>query len=170
MTGIRRFLAALAACTIVAGCASAPISVSSRFSPAAGAASPQQAELADTAARFADTARERGWIRAAGSMETAMHWMGQLTGQADDTDDDGNATPVARYLRVNDTALDAPDFATRLLTDIALARELTGAIDAAAADMISHGGGNSRAALSLSIGQVETATARHATRWPCLTR
>jgi len=158
MTGIRHFFVALAACTIVAGCASAPISVSSRFT-AQTEASPQQAGLSQAASDFEAAARQRGWIRSAGSMQTAMRWMGRLTGQPGDEDSD-NATPVARYLRAHETTLDAPGFAARLLTDITLAWELTGAVDNAAADLISAGGGVSRSALNRSIGEVETASAR----------
>jgi len=158
MTGIRCIFVALAACSIAAGCASAPISVSSRFT-AESEASPQHAALSRTAADFEDAARQRGWIRPAGSMETAMRWMGQLTGQASDSPADA-ATPVARYLDANGTTLDAPGFSARLLTDITLAWELTGSIDTAAAALIRSSGGASRAALSRSIGEVETASAQ----------
>lgn len=158
MTGIRCFFVALAACSIAAGCASAPISVSSRFT-ADSEASPQHAALSRTAADFEDTARQRGWIRSAGSMETAMRWMGELTGQAGDDQVD-TATPVTRYLDINDTTLDAAGFPARLLTDITLAWELTGAIDTAAAELIRSGGGASRSALSRSIGEAETASAQ----------
>ena len=158
MTGIRCLLVALAACSAAAGCASAPISVSSRFT-AQSEASPQQAALSRTTADFEDAARQRGWIRTAGSMETAMRWMGQLTGQSGEDDAD-TASPVARYLQANDTRLGAPGFPARLLTDITLAWELTGAIDTAAAELIGSGGGASRPALSRSIGEAETASAR----------
>ncbi|MEP3072530.1 hypothetical protein [Maricaulis sp.] len=158
MTGFRRFLVALAACSFVAGCASAPISVSSRFA-GAGEASPQQASVSRTAADFEDTARARGWIREAGSMETAMSWMGRLAGQSDDEAGTDRA-PVARYLEANETTLDAPGFAAHFLTDMTLAWELAGAVDNAAAELIAQGGGVSRSALSRSIGDVETVTAR----------
>jgi|GEM_PF-1891424 len=158
MTGIRCLLVALAACSLAAGCASAPISVSSRFT-AESEASPQQAALSRTTAGFEDAARQRGWIRTAGSVETAMRWMSQLTGQSGGDEAD-TATPVARYLQANDTTLDAPGFPARLLTDITLAWELTGAIDTAAAELIQNGGGVSRSALSRSIGEAETASAR----------
>lgn len=158
MTGFRRFLVALAACSFVAGCASAPISVSSRFA-GAGEASPQQAGVSRTAADFEDTARARGWIREAGSMETAMSWMGRLAGQSDDEAGTDRA-PVARYLEANETTLDAPGFAAHFLTDMTLAWELAGAVDNAAAELIAQGGGVSRSALSRSIGDVETVTAR----------
>lgn len=159
MTGLRRFLVALAACSFVAGCASAPISVSSRFA-GAGETSPQQASISRTAADFEDTARARGWIREAGSMETAMSWMGRLAGQSGDDDAAAERAPVARYLEANETALDAPGFAARFLTDMTLAWELAGAVDNAAADLVGQGGGVSRNALSRSIGDVETVAAR----------
>ena len=158
MTGLRRFLVALAACSFVAGCASAPISVSSRFA-GAGEASPQQASISRTAADFEDTARAHGWIREAGSMETAMSWMGRLAGQSDDEAGTDRA-PVTRYLEANETTLDAPGFAAHFLTDMTLAWELAGAVDNAAAVLIAQGGGSSRSALSRSIGDVETVTAR----------
>ena len=159
MTGLRRFLVALAACSFVAGCASAPISVSSRFA-GAGEASPQQASVSRTAADFEDVARARGWIREAGSMETAMSWMGRLAGQSGDDDASAGRAPVARYLEANETTLDAPGFAAHFLTDMTLAWELAGAVDNAAAELIAQGGGVSRSALSRSIGDVETVTAR----------
>ncbi|MBO6766222.1 hypothetical protein [Maricaulis sp.] len=158
MTGLRRFLVALAACSFVAGCASAPISVSSRFA-GTGEASPQQASVSRTAADFEDVARARGWIREAGSMETAMSWMGRLAGQSDE-DASADRAPVARYLEANETALDAPGFAAHFLTDMTLAWELAGAVDNAAADLVGQGGGVSRNALSRSIGDVETVAAR----------
>ena len=158
MTGIRCLLVAVAACSLAAGCASAPISVSSRFT-AESEASPQQAALSRAASDFEDAARQRGWIRTAGSMETAMRWMGQLTGQSGDAAPDA-ATPVARYLDANETMLGAPGFPARLLSDITLAWELTGAVDTAAAELVRSGGGASRAALSRSIGEAETASAQ----------
>lgn len=91
-------------------------------------------------------------------MQTAMRWMGRLTGQGGDAD--AGEDPVARYFRVNEVTPDASEFPARLAVDMERAIELAAAVDAAAGELIERGGGESRAALSESLGDVETALAR----------
>jgi hypothetical protein len=148
---------ALAACSILAACASAPISVSSRFD-ATTEATPAHTAITRAAERFETVCLERGWIADTGSMDTAMRWMGRLTGQA--SGEEGSEDAVARYLRVNETTLAAAGLPVRLQADLLLAVDLTGEVEEAARMLIAAGGGNSRAALTASLGDVETAMTR----------
>lgn len=157
MTGFRCVCVALAACSILAACASAPISFSAR-SDTAAQTTPVHAAIARASDQFETVSIERGWVSEAGSMEAAMRWMGRLTGHA--ADEEAREDAVARYMRVNETVLTAPDFPARLQADIVRAGELAGAVDEAARALIAADGGASRSALTASLGEVEAAMSR----------
>lgn len=158
MTGFRCVCVALAACSIVAACASAPISVSSRFD-AASETTPVHSAVATAARRFETASIEHGWTGEADAMQAAMRWVGRLTGQSGEGED-AREDAVSRYMRVNDTGFADPDFPARLQADLVRALELTGAVDEAARVLIAAQGGTSRPALTASLGDVETAMTR----------
>lgn len=153
MIAFRCVCTAMAACSLLAACASAPISISARAGDAAQAA-PVHASVADAVDAWQAACEEHGWTGEDGAMASAIRWVGRMTGQA------GSEAPedaVARYLRINGTRLDAPGLPVRLQADIQTAWTLAGAVDNAALDLIAAEGGVSRSALTSSLGEVEAA-------------
>jgi hypothetical protein len=158
MTGIRCVFVALAVSMSVAACASAPISVSARSNALSQPATPEHAGIRLAVRALEATCRERGWIADEDSMQTAMRWVGRLAGQ--DEGDEAQEGPVARYLRANELSLDDAELGDRIGADIREAFRLAGAVDTAALRLIDAQGGESRSALSRSLGDVETALAQ----------
>ena len=97
---------------------------------------------------------EHGWTGEAGSMASAIRWVGRMAGQVEA---DAPEDAVVRYLRVNDTRLDAAGLPEQLQHDIQTAWTLAGAVDTAALALIAADGGASRSALTASLGEVEAA-------------
>ena len=157
MISVRRVLIAMSACCLAAGCASAPISLAARTDSIALQSTPDQQTLSRSADAMEAGYREAGLIRDAGAMDTAMNWMGRLTGHGGD---DAPVDAVTYYLDAHEADLARDGLAGTVLADLRYACELAAAVDRSAADVVQTGGGVSRAALNRSLGDVETAMAQ----------
>ena len=157
MTAFRFACVAFAASFMIAGCASAPISVSARSDSDISQMTPAHGELARAASHLDETARDYGWIAPESAMQAAMRWVGM----GEEEDRDATAHPdagIARYLEAHGMdAMDAPALVLTLSAELRLAYALASDVDAAAQSLVAVQGGSSRAALSRSLGHTETA-------------
>lgn len=147
-------------CALAAGCASAPISIAGSALPGSSAQTQTQLSLRGASNRLQSVFEERGWIRAANSMQqTTRNWMARLTGQHD-----GEAVEqpqAAPYLaQSNFSTMDSAVAVARLSTDLDEAQGLVRDVDLAAARLVSRDDDVSRASLTRDLELVERAIAQ----------
>lgn len=142
---------------MIAGCASAPISVSARSDSDISQMTPAHGDLARAANHLDETARELGWIADESAMQAAMRWVG-MGGDTDDAEPSHSDAGIARYLDAHDIGtLDDAALVTTLSVELRQAYALASDVDAAAQALVAVQGGTSRNALSRSLGHAETA-------------
>ncbi|MAK64867.1 MAG: hypothetical protein CMF75_09070 [Maricaulis sp.] len=119
--------------------------------------SPAHGDLTRAARALDEAARGNGWIADESAMQAAMRWVG-MGGDDAAADSAHENSGVARYLAAHDfTSIEAADLVPTLSSELRLAYALASDVDAAAVSLVGAQGGQSRAALSRSLGDVETA-------------
>ncbi|MBR9825863.1 MAG: hypothetical protein GYB36_08685 [Alphaproteobacteria bacterium] len=148
-------------CVLATGCASAPISIAGSALPVSLAQTQTQLSLRGASNRLQSIFEERGWIRAANSMQqTTRNWMARLTGQRDQADE-AEAPGAPPYLaHTNFSTMDSAVAVARLMTDLDEAQDLVRDVDLAAARLVSRDEDVSRTSLTRDLELVERALAQ----------
>ncbi|OLF73988.1 hypothetical protein AWH62_07520 [Maricaulis sp. W15] len=154
MSAFRRAVLAICFCSLASACASAPISIAASSLPGSGAlVTPAHRQLDDAVDDFADQLEDRGLVREASTMDTAMRWMNQLAGQSGEAAPDG----LTLYLQV--AGIDPADIQAVdiIRADLVETWQGAAAIDAASRRLLTTETGLRRSDVTDALGAVETA-------------
>ncbi len=150
----------IGACALASACASAPISMVSSALPGHSAETQTQLSLRGATSRLQSVFEERGWIRAAQTLQaTTSNWMARLTGQRSDEDVMPTPDPVPYLAQTNFSTMDSAVAVAQLTMDIDEAQDLVRDVDLAAAHLIGREEGVSRESLTRDLELVERAVA-----------
>ncbi|WP_150099757.1 hypothetical protein [Maricaulis maris] len=156
MIAFGRAVLAICFCSLASACASAPISIAgSSFSAPGAPGSDVHRRLDEAVDHFNDDLEMRGLIREASSMQQAMRWMNQLSGQSDVDEPDA----LTVYLDTQAITLSDAGAPDRVRADVIHVWQGAVGIDAASRTLLEATIGLSRGDVTDALGSVEQAMA-----------